>query len=161
MRLSHRVRKVRPMDTSTRFGFNSLRHASSLRRDDFVLQGFTLTVRSEHTLTIDCPPGCQLKVLSGRAWITVDGVLSDVIADAGDSVQLRVGAVTHVSALFQVVTFMVTAPTRFHEAGFALQTRGGKRVLAVTTGRGRFHALLDDLRACIPALTTTTATAIG
>ena len=145
------------MDTSTRFSFNTRDPASS--RDDFVLQGFTVTVRSEHSLTIDCPTGCHLKVLSGRAWITVDGVLRDVIADAGDSVPGRAGAGTHDSALYQVVTFMVTAPTRLHDAGFALRTRNGARVLAITTGRGRFGRLLDAIRAGIPSLTPARAPA--
>jgi hypothetical protein len=131
-------------------GFFSQRQDSAVPRGDFVVQGFTVGVRSEHSLRIDVPPGCHLKVLSGRAWITVEGVLRDVIADPGDTVPLRAGAVTHVSAIYQMVTFMVTVPARIHNATFALQSRDGERVLSVGARRSRLRDLLADIRAGVP-----------
>jgi hypothetical protein len=125
---------------------------ASVQHGDFRLHRSTVTLRSEHCLTIDCPPGCSLRVLFGRAWITVDGVLRDVVAGPGNTVPLQAGAVTRVSALYRTVTFVIAAGSRSRDAAFTLQMRNGAAVLHIGTTGGRLQQLLADIRAGLPAL---------
>ena len=102
---------------------------------DFPLQGLTLSVRFDQFLAIECPSHCSLKVLSGRAWVTIDGAWRDLIAEPLDTIPLASDTRTNVSALYGVVTVMVMVPGRFQDAAFALRRTDGIRVLAVTTER--------------------------
>ena len=114
---------------------------------DFPLQGLTLSVRFNHHLAIECPAQCSLKVLSGRAWVTVDGAWRDLIAEPLDTIPLAPDTRTNVSALYGVATVMVVVPGHFHDAAFALREAGGIRVLSVTTGRSPMRDLARQLAA--------------
>ena len=114
---------------------------------DFPLQGLTLSVRFNDHLAIECPPQCSLKVLAGRAWVTVDGAWRDLIAEPLDTIALAADTRTNVSALYDVATVMVVVPGHFHDAAFALREEGGVRVLSVTTGRSPARDLARQLGA--------------
>jgi hypothetical protein len=120
-----------------------------MNADDFPLQGLTLSVRSDQILAIECPLQCSLQVLTGRAWITVDGSYRDVIAEAADVIPLAAGGRTNVSALYDTVTVMVVVPGWIHDAGFALRKSGNVRVLSITTGRDRMSTIARMLRASV------------
>jgi hypothetical protein len=119
--------------------------------DDFVLQALTLSVGSFNVVVIECPPQCSLKVLAGRAWITVDGASRDMIAEPLDTIPLAADARTNLSALYDEVTVQVSVPGHFHDASFTLRKADGVRVLSVRTGRERTRELVQALRAQVAA----------
>jgi hypothetical protein len=121
-------------------------------RDDFPLQGLTLSVRTDQILAIECPLLCSLRVLSGRAWITMDGSYRDVIAEPRDIVPIAADARTNVSALYDVVTVMIVVPGPVHDADFALRRLGNVRVLSIKTGRDRMSKIVQMLRAPVAML---------
>ena len=129
----------------------AVRPAAAASRDDFPLQGLTLSVGSFHTLAIECPLQCSLKVLAGRAWITVDGACRDMIAEPLDEIPLSADARTNLSALYDVVTVLISVPGHFHDAAFTLREADGIRVLSVTTGRDRMSEIVQALRAPVLA----------
>ena len=121
-------------------------------RDEFVLQGFTFNLRAEQCVAIECPPGCTLKVLSGKAWITMERDLRDVIAERLETVSLRAGVRTHVSALRSDATLMITAPVSLHNAAFVVRKNDHEPVVQVTAGLSRASRLLSSATDRIVAL---------
>jgi len=121
------------------------RNPPAAPRADFVLQGMTVAVRSDHTLSIDGPAGCAMRVLSGRAWITLEGVMQDVIAEPFETVAVRTGIRHNLSALCDVVTVLITVPPELHDARFVFSTRDGGRQLTITGGRHPLRASLSEL----------------
>jgi len=118
---------------------------------DFPQQGFAVTVRSAPCLAIEDAVGCAAQVLSGQAWITAEGALQDIIADAGTTVPLELGVRFNVSAFRDTATVLITAPRHLHDIGFSLQKRKGMPVLTVTSGSSRLPAKLSGSPAAIAA----------
>jgi hypothetical protein len=113
------------------------------------MQGIAVAVREAQTLAIESPTGCNLQVLSGRAWITAEGRLRDIVADAEASVPIGPGVRCNVSALYGVVTVLITLPCRTLDARVELHARGGAGRLVVTSGRKPFFARLSRVSALV------------
>lgn len=119
--------------------------------NDFALQGFAVTVRSEPWLAIEDAVGCTAHVLVGQVWITADGAPQEIIADAGTTVPLGLGLRFNVTAFRDAATVLITAPPHSRDAGFRLQERDGVRVLTVTASRSGLPASLAGTPAAIAA----------
>jgi hypothetical protein len=104
------------------------------RSRNFPMQGFAVSVGWSACLAIHDTLGCELKVLIGQAWITVDGSPDDVIVNPQGSVQLQRGIHYNVSALYNETTILIESPRDAVDVGFSMNRHGGGSVLNVTAG---------------------------
>ena len=51
----------------------------------------TIDLAAQQLLAVDLPPGMQLRMLSGRAWLTAEGEPGDAIVQAGEERALHAG----------------------------------------------------------------------
>ena len=99
--------------------------------------GLSAAIASEHSLGIDDGAGCTLRVIEGQVWITVEGHLRDIIANAGDAIALEQNARTYVSAFRDAV--VLVAPMRgARDLNFAMREADGMRTLSIGVNRGMF-----------------------
>ena len=101
------------------------------------LSGLRAAIASEHSLGIDDGAGCTLRVVKGQVWITVEGHLRDIIANAGDTIALGQTARTYVSAFRDaVVLVMPIGDTR--DVTFEMRETYGLRTLSIGVHRSIF-----------------------
>ena len=101
------------------------------------LSGLRAAIASEHCLGIDDGAGCRLRVVKGQVWITVEGHLRDIIANAGDTIALGQTARTYVSAFRDaVVLVMPIGDTR--DVTFEMRETYGLRTLSIGVHRSIF-----------------------
>ena len=121
----------------SRLAVRSTRPARStpLRRRAALPAAFGAAVASEHCLGIDDGVGCTLRVVEGQVWITVDGHLRDIIANAGDAIALERGARTYVSA-FRDAVVLIAPGNQTRDVAFEMRETHGLRTLSVSVDRG-------------------------
>jgi hypothetical protein len=97
--------------------------------------GLSAAIASEHCLGIDDAASCTLRVVEGQVWITVEGHLRDIIANAGDAIALEQSTRTYVSAFRDAV--VLVAPMRgAHDVTFEMRESHGLRTLSIGVDRG-------------------------
>ena len=97
--------------------------------------GLSAAIASEHCLAIDDGAGSTLRVVEGQVWITVDGHLRDIIANAGDAIALEQNARTYVSA-FRDAVVLVAPMSGPREVTFEMREADGLRTLSIGVNRG-------------------------
>jgi hypothetical protein len=125
----------------------------------FALQGFAVNVGWATGLAVEDEIGCELQVLSGQAWITVEGDSQDIVADEREPIRLQPGVRYYVSAFRDAATILVNARATSRVVDFSLKVRGGVPVLTACAGRGAFRqspsriaaAIASTLRRSLPA----------
>ena len=115
----------------------------------FPLQGFAVKVGWATGLAIEDDIGCELQVMSGQAWITVEGDPHDIVADEREPMRLQPGIRYYVSAFRDSATVLVNAPCDVRVVDFSLQVKSGVPVLSASAGRGAFRASTPRIAAAI------------
>jgi len=101
------------------------------------LSGLRAVIASEHCLGIDDGAGCTLRVVKGQVWITVEGHLRDIIANAGDAIALAQNARTYVSA-FRDAIVLVAPIGDTRDVTFEMHEAHGLRTLSIGVHRSIF-----------------------